>query len=755
VDDDRDLILADRYRLVRPLGHGGMGEVWEARDTSLRRGVAVKVISVLAGGGSRAGEARARFLREARITAALQHPHIVTVHDLGEADTGQGTTPFLVMELLRGEGLDAVVRRGPVGGAEAARYGVQVCEALAEAHGAGVLHRDIKPANLFVTASGGLKVLDFGIARAADASATGDRLTQTGFMVGTAAYMAPEQARGRPEPRSDLYAVGCVLYELLTGRLPFDAPDTLGYVTAHLHEPPPLPGASPAWDALIGRLLAKDPGERPASAEALAEELREIGAGGTGGGDSAGRPVPPPGPGYTPTALSDDPAAADTVTAPAPPPAPLSRRSLLMGGAGIVAALAGGGAGVAYLAGGPERDPVVWSRKIAKVDLSGLSTPNVVVADGRVHVASGQYYKETAALHTFDLATGKPLWEKSLGQPWPQKLGFVVVAGTLLARTERAGDKGGQIDAFDTATGKRLWSDFHDAGYDVDLDVERSGGLLVSGREGKLTATDPRTGKEVWSRDDLLEFSGDIGWTAAGDLLLCSEGSALRTRTGKKAWSRPASLARGGTAHAVDGSVLCYEKGKTVAADLVCRSADTGAVRWRSPCYRTEPAYDGPVTDYLPVGDLVSGSRVLLPLPAGSRRKPTAVDIRTGKVAWTYDGAYDDADLRRGWTTRVAGGFVLPTGAGRVCLDARDGAERWTAPEQRMGASADGRYVLVSDFGQQRVFQEWTSLRIIDAARGRTRWEGELDARSTNDPAVGGGRAVVLDSGGVLWCVRV
>ncbi|MEV8558376.1 protein kinase [Streptomyces sp. NPDC051917] len=412
--DDRDLILADRYRLVRPLGRGGMGEVWEAQDTSLRRPVAVKVISVLAGGGSRADEARARFLREARITAALQHPHIVTVHDLGEATTDQGTTPFLVMELLRGEGLDAVVRRGPVGEEEVARWGAQVCDALGEAHAAGILHRDIKPANLFGTASGGLKVLDFGIARAADASATGDRLTHTGFMVGTAAYMAPEQARGRPEQRSDLYSLGCVLFELLTGRLPFDAPDTLGYVTAHLHDPPPapsslVPGVSAPWDRLVGRLLAKDPRERYESAAVLADELRRLGG--------ARQAVPAVR--YTPTVadrqehaspppsaapVSDDLAAASTVQAPAEPfgGTGMSRRSLLLGGAGVAAVVVAGGAAAMYLTGDPKRDPVGWSQKIADVDVINSDGPDVVLADGRCHVAAGHYYKRTLWTGQFD-----------------------------------------------------------------------------------------------------------------------------------------------------------------------------------------------------------------------------------------------------------------------------------------------------------------------------------------------------------------
>ncbi|MET9386929.1 serine/threonine-protein kinase [Streptomyces sp. NPDC002928] len=277
----RDQLLGGRYRLVRQLGEGGMGQVWEAQDESLGRRVAVKVISLLAGGGSHGTEARARFLREARITARLQHPNIVTIHDLGETDTGDNRAPFLVMELVRGEGLDAKLRRGVVTLPEAARWGIQICDALADAHDAGIMHRDIKPSNILVTPSGAVKVLDFGVARAADPYATADRLTQTGFIVGTPPYMAPEQARGFPEPRSDLYALGCLLFELITGQLPFRAPDTVGYLSAHLTQAPPTPssvstGIPPAWDSLVLSLLRKDPDERYPNAATLSQALRQL-----------------------------------------------------------------------------------------------------------------------------------------------------------------------------------------------------------------------------------------------------------------------------------------------------------------------------------------------------------------------------------------------------------------------------------------------------------------------------------------------
>ncbi|MFI1840436.1 serine/threonine-protein kinase [Streptomyces olivaceoviridis] len=277
----RNQLLGGRYRLVRQLGEGGMGQVWEAQDETLGRLVAVKVISLLAGGGSRGTDARARFLREARITARLQHPNIVTIHDLGETGTGDNRAPFLVMELIRGEGLDAMLRKGAITLPDAARWGAQICDALADAHNAEIMHRDIKPSNILITPSGIVKVLDFGVARAADPYATADRLTQTGFIVGTPPYMAPEQARGFPEPRSDLYALGCLLFELITGRLPFQAPDTVGYLSAHLTQEPPTPssvstGIPSTWDDLVLTLLHKDPAQRYPNAADLSQALRQL-----------------------------------------------------------------------------------------------------------------------------------------------------------------------------------------------------------------------------------------------------------------------------------------------------------------------------------------------------------------------------------------------------------------------------------------------------------------------------------------------
>ncbi|MFE0171271.1 WD40 repeat domain-containing serine/threonine protein kinase [Streptomyces sp. NPDC059002] len=261
--------LADRYELKELIGRGGMGEVWRGRDSSLlRRDVAVKVLpSRLDPGVVR------RFQREAAILAGLQHPGITVVHDAGEHD-GQ---LFIVMELLQGRDLAQVLAEHGAGLPvdRAVDLVRQTATALAAAHESGVVHRDLKPGNLFVRPGDQVKICDFGIARTADASSA---LTTAGHVVGTPLYMAPEQWRtqgvGAP---ADLYALGCVLYELFTGRPPFTADSVFALMHQHVTEPVPPPRTlrpelPQCLDDLVSNLLAKQPGDRP-DATALARAL--------------------------------------------------------------------------------------------------------------------------------------------------------------------------------------------------------------------------------------------------------------------------------------------------------------------------------------------------------------------------------------------------------------------------------------------------------------------------------------------------
>jgi serine/threonine-protein kinase len=261
--------LGGRYRLRAFLAAGGMGAVWAAEDAVLGRQVAVKLLGEWLAGDPVAAE---RLRREARAAARLAHPNVARVLDLGEEEG----RPYLVMELLEGESLAArIARSGPLAPAEAAGIAAAVADALHAAHRAGVVHRDVKPGNVFLTAGGDVKVLDFGIAAAAwEGSLTG------GELIGTAAYLAPERALGRPAtPAADVYALGVVLYEMLSGRPPFSGEDGLALASAHIHaRPVPLRQAAPWVPAPLAaaceRALAKDPAERPASAAAFAELLR-------------------------------------------------------------------------------------------------------------------------------------------------------------------------------------------------------------------------------------------------------------------------------------------------------------------------------------------------------------------------------------------------------------------------------------------------------------------------------------------------
>ncbi|MEO3849235.1 protein kinase [Streptomyces sp. B8F3] len=275
-----------RYRLLDLLGTGGMASVHLAHDTVLDRQVAVKTLHTELG---REDSFRERFRREAQAVARLSHQNVVSVFDTGEdrfAGDGGGPVPYIVMEYVEGRPLRSVLdedvaRFGAMPTEKALRIVSDVLAALDASHEMGLVHRDIKPGNVMMTRRDQVKVMDFGIARAVQSGVTS--MTQTGMVVGTPQYLSPEQALGRGvDARSDLYSVGVMLFELLTGRLPFDADSPLAIAYAHVQEPPPAPSSinvtvPQVVDALVARALAKNPDDRFAGAEEMREEVRRAG----------------------------------------------------------------------------------------------------------------------------------------------------------------------------------------------------------------------------------------------------------------------------------------------------------------------------------------------------------------------------------------------------------------------------------------------------------------------------------------------
>ncbi|HEX4036689.1 MAG TPA: protein kinase [Acidobacteriaceae bacterium] len=274
----------DHYKILRRLGAGGMGVVYEAEDLRLRRHVALKLI---AAGAAADSEARERFWREARTASALNHPGICTIHEINESEN----QPFLVMELLEGQSLDRLYAGQTVPVPRLVEIGVQLADALDAAHRKGILHRDIKPANIFITGSGQAKILDFGLARfeesgLSDSTGVGvpsrDRITSSGATLGTIAYMSPEQARGETlDGRSDLFSLGVVLYEMATGIHPFSGTTTAVVFDKLLNYQPPPPltvnhNLPPELESIINKALEKDRDLRYQSAADLRADLKRL-----------------------------------------------------------------------------------------------------------------------------------------------------------------------------------------------------------------------------------------------------------------------------------------------------------------------------------------------------------------------------------------------------------------------------------------------------------------------------------------------
>ncbi|MDQ3502985.1 MAG: protein kinase [Actinomycetota bacterium] len=378
-----DGLLADRYRLGPRIATGGMGEVWRAKDVVLDRDVAVKTLRAEFTDDE---DFRIRFRAEARHAARLSHPGIASVYDFGES----ADRAWLVMELVEGEPLSALLHReGALSPERTLEVIAQTAAALQVAHDGGVVHRDVKPGNLLLRPDGVVKVTDFGIASAVDAAP----VTRTGEVVGTAYYLSPEQARGDgAAPASDLYALGVVAFECLSGSRPFPGDNAVAVATAHLHSPPPaLPASVPApLAALVLRLLSKDPGRRPASAGQLAVEaaaLRERLADGSAVPGGATRVLP------LPTAATTSPDPGSPHLPPrrtaAPVPSHMHRRAVRL--AAVVLAVLALGLGLSALG----QDPV---------DAPSTDTEQQPAGPTPVQVSAEQWLGQPAAVARDGLA---------------------------------------------------------------------------------------------------------------------------------------------------------------------------------------------------------------------------------------------------------------------------------------------------------------------------------------------------------------
>ncbi|WP_424890160.1 PQQ-binding-like beta-propeller repeat protein [Streptomyces sp. XH2] len=673
--------LAGRYELVRFVGRGGMGEVWEARDRLIERRVAVKLL-LHRGGDAHEAEL---FFREARTAGALHHPGVVTVHDLGQ-DPVDGTL-FLVMEYVQGRDLGRrLVEDGMPPVAVAVEWAERVATALAAAHDAGVVHRDLKPSNLMLTPEGRLVVLDFGIARFVGSAHKPSKV------MGTFAYMAPERFREEPgDGRSDLYALGCVLYELLTGDVPFRADGPLAVMNAHLHMPPTRPGARrqgvpPALDALVLALLAKEPRDRPDTAREVRRRLRALLAAGPAG--------PAPGLADLPTQTAPVP----RPVADPPPPGPIdpapsggdggqddhgstSRRRFLWIAAGAVAAVGTGGgiAAVAYR-----------NRKQWPFHAPGVLYGGPTVVDGVVYVGSAS---GDNTLYALDAATCATKWTFAPG-------GGFAAAPAVVAGTVYAASTDGSLYALDAATGTRNWT--YTAGGALHTSPFVAHGVVyVNSWDSKIHAVNAADGTGKWThsfngRRSAPVVAGGVVYVAG---IMPGMGiRALDAADGTEKWTyRTTELATFDSAPSVvDGMVYIGDsEGHFHALD-----AASGSKKWDSLIDRA--IFSSPV--------VANG----VAYAYGGNNQLYAINTANGVAKWTAATVPTNDNTS---SPAVADGLVyFGSGTDFYAFNAVTGAKKWSITSKDASFAVPtvaGRVVYVAG-GSDR------TLYALDASTGET-----------------------------------
>lgn len=672
-------VLAGRYELAAFVGRGGMGEVWAGRDRVIGRHVAVKLLPHNQGdpGGAEL------FFREARTAGGLNHRGVVTVHDMGQ-DPADGTL-FLVMEYIEGRDLAAVLRQdGPPPVPVAVGWAAQGAAALAAAHTAGIVHRDLKPANLMLTTGGEIKILDFGIARYMAAS------DKSSKVMGTLAYMAPERFDEQSgDARSDLYAFGCVLHELLTGSTPFDATGPVAMMTAHLNKAPVPPGTlrpdvPAALDALVLRLLAKAPEDRPASATEVHDALRALAT-----APQATMPLTPAP--LTPASLAQvapvAPVALNVPDLPAKPPAGF----------------------------GPAPDP-----------LHGLATQTATTPPRPPHPTAIEKAEEDRKPQP--LSRRRLLW---LG------LGATVVAATGTAVTLLDGEDDPKTPSAGSATGTgapsggqtgsgpRGWR--FEAQTTIPSSPVLSAGTVRFTDGHTIYGLDALTGAEqaqVTLKDEVGELTA-----ADGMLFFADSKGKLHARSGSERWVFAAGAYIPGRAAVANSRVYFGSKDKNV----YCVDTNSGLKVW---------SFDTGDEVFCP--PTVADGRVYIGV-GGSEPGLYALNAVTGSRKWAFRGG-----AKFYTTPAVADGLVFATGNDDAlyAVDASTGTKKWSVSLKRE-AGADSRCrpsppVVASD--TLYVGGGDNALHALDPKTGTTKWTFDINGPFTpSKPTVVDGRVYVAD----------